>query len=301
MNKKLLSTSLALSICAIAIAPIYKHLDINANTIKNVSASSELKQLESEKLLLKKQLLTADDKLIYTDNKVKSAIEVEDKTTNQTKTNDKKAIETTTTDNKLSLNTKKSNTATSKTTTTAALAKPKAKTTTNKTVSSSTNKTSKTTTSKSTSSTTSNKTTTATTNKSATTDRGTTSTATSSKVTAIISTAKNFIGVPYVWGGTTASGFDCSGYIQYVLGKNGITVPRTAAEQYKIGTSVSKSNLRKGDLVFFTTYKEGPSHLGIYLGDGSFIHASSSKGVTISSLSSSYYSSRYIGAKRILS
>ncbi|QNU67487.1 C40 family peptidase [Ruminiclostridium herbifermentans] len=292
MNKKLLSTTLALSICAIAIAPIYKHLDINANTIKNVSATSELKQLESEKLLLKKQLLNAKDKVISTENDVKAAI-AEDKTKTQTKANDNKTIENKTTDNKSSLNTKTSNT-TTKTT----LSKPKSKTSTNKTVSSST-KTSKSTTSKSTSSTTSSKTT-ATTNKSTTTNRGTTSTATSSKVSAIISTAKSFIGVPYVWGGTTASGFDCSGYIQYVLSKNGISVPRTAAEQYKVGTSVSKSNLRVGDLVFFTTYKEGPSHLGFYLGDGNFIHASSSKGVTISSLNSNYYSSRYIGAKRVI-
>lgn len=288
MNKKLLSTSLALSICAIAIAPIYKHLDINANTSKNVSAISEFNQLESEKLLLKKQLLTANDKVIYTENKVKAAIVAEEKTTAQTKTNDKKTIENKTTANKSSLNT------TTKTT----VSKPKSKTSTNSTVSSSTT-TSKTTTSKSTSSTTLSKSTSVA-DKSTTTNRGTTSTVTSSKASAVISTAKSFMGVPYVWGGTTPNGFDCSGYIQYVLGKNGISVPRTAAEQYKVGTSVSKSNLRTGDLVFFTTYKEGPSHLGFYLGDGNFIHASSSKGVTISSLSSDYYSSRYIGAKRVI-
>lgn len=289
MNKKLLSTSLALSICAIAIAPIYKHLDINANASKNVSVISDFNELESEKLLLKKQLLTANDKVIYTENEVKAAITTEDKATVQTDTNDKKAIENKATANKSSLNT----------TTKTAVSKPKSKTSTNSTVSSSTKTTSKTTTSKTTSSTTLSKSTTAT-DKSTATNRGTTSTVTSTKASAVISTAKSFMGVPYVWGGTTPSGFDCSGYIQYVLGKNGISVPRTAAEQYKVGTSVSKSNLRTGDLVFFTTYKEGPSHLGFYLGEGKFIHASSSKGVTISSLSSDYYSSRYIGAKRVI-
>lgn len=120
------------------------------------------------------------------------------------------------------------------------------------------------------------------------------------KAIAVIGTAKSLIGVPYLWGGVTPSGFDCSGFSQYVLAKNGISVPRTAAEQYNSGISVSKSDLRVGDLVFFTTYKPGPSHLGFYIGDGNFIHASSSKGVTISSLSSSYYAGRYIGARRVI-
>jgi LysM repeat protein len=116
----------------------------------------------------------------------------------------------------------------------------------------------------------------------------------------IEATAKDYLGVPYVWGGESPSGFDCSGYIQYVFNKNGISMPRTAAEQYNIGAPVSLDDLQKGDLVFFTTYKAGPSHVGIYLGNGKFINASSSKGVSIASLSDSYWSKRYIGAKRIL-
>lgn len=122
-----------------------------------------------------------------------------------------------------------------------------------------------------------------------------------SSPTQIEATAKDYMGVPYVWGGTSPSGFDCSGYIQYVFKQNGISMPRTAAEQYNVGTSVSKGNLQKGDLVYFTTYKAGPSHVGIYLGNGQFINASSSKGVSIASLSSSYWANRYIGAKRVLS
>lgn len=114
-------------------------------------------------------------------------------------------------------------------------------------------------------------------------------------------TAKSYLGTPYVWAGTTPSGFDCSGYIQYVFKQHGINLPRTTAQQFNVGTSVSKANLQKGDLVFFETYKKGPSHVGIYLGNGQFINASSSKGVSIASINSSYWSERYLGAKRILS
>ena len=116
----------------------------------------------------------------------------------------------------------------------------------------------------------------------------------------IISSAMDYMGVPYIFGGTTPYGFDCSGYVQYVFANAGISLPRTADVQYEQGTPISTAELVPGDLVFFTTYTYGASHVGIYVGDGNFIHASSSRGVTISSLSEAYYSSHYIGARRIL-
>lgn len=116
----------------------------------------------------------------------------------------------------------------------------------------------------------------------------------------IIATAKQYIGVPYVWGGSTPSGFDCSGYVQYVFRLHGITLPRTSKEQFTVGSWVSKANLKPGDLVYFNTDGSGVSHLGIYIGNNQFIHASSSKGVTITSLSNSYWAARYYGARRVL-
>ena len=116
----------------------------------------------------------------------------------------------------------------------------------------------------------------------------------------IISSSMNYIGVPYVFGGTSPYGFDCSGYVQYVFAKAGISIPRTADVQYDFGTPIPTTDLVSGDLVFFSTYTYGASHVGIYLGDNNFIHASSSRGVTIDSLGSSYWSSHYIGARRIL-
>lgn len=116
---------------------------------------------------------------------------------------------------------------------------------------------------------------------------------------AIIKTAQKYMGVPYVWGATTPDGWDCSGFTQYVMKENGISIPRTAAEQFAAGTPVDRNNLQAGDLVFFTTYKSGASHVGFYMGGGKFIHASSvGKQVTISSLDEQYYSDHYIGARR---
>lgn len=115
---------------------------------------------------------------------------------------------------------------------------------------------------------------------------------------AIIATGQKYLGVPYVWGGETPAGFDCSGFTQYVMKQNGIQIPRTAAEQYAAGTPVDKADLKVGDLVFFTTYKPGASHVGFYMGNGKFLHASSAAGkVTINSLDEQYYTEHYIGSR----
>ncbi len=116
----------------------------------------------------------------------------------------------------------------------------------------------------------------------------------------IVQSSLRYIGVPYVFGGTTPSGFDCSGFTRYVFANAGISLPRTADAQYTRGTPVSYSDLLPGDLVFFSTYTYGASHVGIYLGNGRFINASTSRGVAIDSLRSSYWSSCYIGARRVL-
>lgn len=122
-----------------------------------------------------------------------------------------------------------------------------------------------------------------------------------SKHADIVTHAKEQLGVPYRFGGTTPSGFDCSGFIGYVYKKVGIELPRTASGQFGAGKSVSKSDLQVGDLVFFETYKPGPSHSGIYIGDDQFIHVSSTRGVSISSVNDPYYwAERYLGARRIL-
>ncbi|KJR47963.1 cell wall lytic activity [Desulfosporosinus sp. I2] len=130
--------------------------------------------------------------------------------------------------------------------------------------------------------------------------RSSTSTSQSGKASAIIATSQQYIGVKYVFGGTTPAGFDCSGFVQYVFAKNGISLPRVSRDQYKVGTSVSFSNLQPGDLVFFSLGKNGVvDHDGIYIGNGQFINAASSKGVTIYTLGT-YWKSAYVGAKRVL-
>ncbi|MEK3741058.1 hydrolase [Paenibacillus odorifer] len=119
-----------------------------------------------------------------------------------------------------------------------------------------------------------------------------------SKMESVISKT---IGVAYKTGGTSTAGFDCSGFTKYVFKNVGLTLPRTSKAQYSVGTAVSKSNLRSGDLVFFNTLGNGVSHVGIYVGNGKFAQSSSSRGVTITSLSQAYWANRYVGAKRVMS
>ncbi len=117
----------------------------------------------------------------------------------------------------------------------------------------------------------------------------------------VVDTAMQYIGVPYLWGGSTPAGFDCSGFTQYVFKQHGIQINRTTQTQYQNGVYVEKDALQPGDLVFFqNTYRPGISHVGIYIGNGRFIHASSSQGVTVTSMDNSYWATRYYGARRIL-
>ncbi|NPC92007.1 LysM peptidoglycan-binding domain-containing protein [Bacillus sp. WMMC1349] len=120
---------------------------------------------------------------------------------------------------------------------------------------------------------------------------------TSSKLdtTKLVSDAKALIGTPYVWGGTTTAGFDCSGFIWYILNKQTDVARTNTAGYWSSMTSVSSPAV--GDFVFFTTYQPGPSHMGVYIGNNKFIHAGS-KGVTTSDLTTSYWKERYLGAKR---
>ncbi|USK61852.1 C40 family peptidase [Peribacillus asahii] len=119
-----------------------------------------------------------------------------------------------------------------------------------------------------------------------------------SSSTELVKEAEKYLNVPYVWGGSTPKGFDCSGFLNYVFKESSnTTLPRTVSEIYKKGTKVSAPKV--GDLVFFETYKPGASHAGIYIGNDQFIHSSSSKGVGISSMNNSYWKERYLGAKRM--
>lgn len=113
----------------------------------------------------------------------------------------------------------------------------------------------------------------------------------------LTTTASQYIGTPYVYGGTTTKGFDCSGFTQRVFSDLGIKLNRTSSSQYSQGTAVS--SLLPGDLVFFNTSGKGISHVGIYIGDNQFIHSSTSDGVIISGLGENYWSKRYVGAKRV--
>ena len=112
--------------------------------------------------------------------------------------------------------------------------------------------------------------------------------------------AKTFVGYPYVYGGSSPDGFDCSGFTQYCARQMGYTIQRTATAQLSNGTKVSRENLKPGDLVFFG-YGSTASHVGIYIGDGKFVHASSPEvGVIVSKMNSAYYTTGFVGGRRIV-
>jgi cell wall-associated NlpC family hydrolase len=125
---------------------------------------------------------------------------------------------------------------------------------------------------------------------------GTAAVAPPSKYTGVVGIAMRYLGVPYVWGGSSPSGFDCSGFVMYVYAQVGVSLPHYTGAQWAMGVPVAKSDLEPGDLVFF----DGLGHVGIYIGGGSFIHAPHTGTVVqISSLNSGWYADTYDGARRI--
>ena len=117
---------------------------------------------------------------------------------------------------------------------------------------------------------------------------------------AVTGTALSLRGTPYVNGGSDPNGFDCSGFTQYVFAQHGIALPREVRDQYRLGTSVTPDQLVAGDLLFFTTTDPGASHVAIAIGGDEFVHAPSSTGVVrVERLGSSYWSPRFLGARRV--
>lgn len=116
----------------------------------------------------------------------------------------------------------------------------------------------------------------------------------------VAGTALGYRGTPYRNGGNDPSGFDCSGLIWYVFGQHGIRVARTVGDQFREGSSVDAGGVQPGDLLFFSTEGRGASHVGMAIGGDEFVHAPSSRGeVRVERLSAPYWSSRYIGARRV--
>jgi len=130
---------------------------------------------------------------------------------------------------------------------------------------------------------------------------GDSSAAAASRRDRLLGEVVSYLGVPYRYGGSTRRGFDCSGFVSAVFSDGaGIALPRSAREQYRQGVEIPRSDLRFGDLVFFNTTGAVPSHVGIFLEGEVFAHASVRDGVTFSSLESSYYRNRFVGARRLL-
>jgi cell wall-associated NlpC family hydrolase len=116
-----------------------------------------------------------------------------------------------------------------------------------------------------------------------------------SRGAAVARVATAYLGVPYVWAGSSPSGFDCSGLVTYVFARFGVSIPHNAAQQYRYGVAVPRDHLRPGDLVFFNQLR----HNGIYLGGGRFIHSTYPGGVKISNLDDAWFRTRWVGARRL--
>lgn len=130
-----------------------------------------------------------------------------------------------------------------------------------------------------------------------------------SKVDSLLAFSRKFIGTPYRYGGTTPRGFDCSGFMVHIFGEHGIELPRTATQQYKAHSTIKRDNLKRGDLVFFSSRSRNKriGHVGVVIeepkeagGVYRFIHSSTSRGIVISKSTESYYASRYVGACRVI-
>jgi len=117
----------------------------------------------------------------------------------------------------------------------------------------------------------------------------------------VISLALALRGTPYVNGGSEPSGFDCSGFVQWVFAQHGTALPREVKQQYRVGAAIESAEVRAGDLVFFETVAPGASHVGIALGGGEFVHAPSSRGVVrIERYTTGYWADRWVGARRVM-
>jgi cell wall-associated NlpC family hydrolase len=118
-------------------------------------------------------------------------------------------------------------------------------------------------------------------------------------VSAMLATALELRGTPYRNGGSDPSGFDCSGFVQWVFAQHGTRLPREVKDQFGAGSLIDRDEVKAGDLVFFQTVTQGPSHVGIALGNGEFVHAPSSRGVVrVEKYTSGYWDQRWLGARR---
>jgi cell wall-associated NlpC family hydrolase len=119
-------------------------------------------------------------------------------------------------------------------------------------------------------------------------------------VGALVRTALEFLGAPYRNGGSDPSGFDCSGFVQWVFGRHGLAMPREVRDQYEVGRKIDLHDVQQGDLLFFATVARGATHVGIALGSGRFVHAPSARGVVrVEPYTASYWARRFLGARRV--